>query len=54
MVSRGVNSPHKNGPIPLQLAKNSDRIHKLTELLVLYSHPKVLHHGVKQTLTEFR
>ena len=31
-----------------------DRNHKLTELLILYSHLKVLHRGVKQTLTEFR
>ena len=31
-----------------------DRNHKLTELLILYSHHKVLHRGVKQTLTEFR
>ena len=31
-----------------------DRNHKLTELLILYSHRKVLHRGVKQTLTKFR
>ena len=31
-----------------------DRNHKQTELLILYSHHEVLHHGVKQTLTEFR
>ena len=31
-----------------------DRNHTLTELLILYSHHKVLHRGVKQTLTEFR
>ena len=31
-----------------------DRNHKLTELLILCSHHKVLHRGVKQTLTEFR
>ena len=31
-----------------------DRNHKLTELLILYSHNKILHRGVKQTLTEFR
>ena len=31
-----------------------DRNHKLTELLILYLHHKVLHRGVKQTLTEFR
>ena len=31
-----------------------DRNHKLTELLILYSHQKVLYHGVKQTLTKFR
>ena len=31
-----------------------ERHHKLTEILFLYSHYKVLHRGVKQTLTKFR
>ena len=31
-----------------------DRNHKLTELLILYLHHKMLHHGVKQTSTKFR
>ena len=30
-----------------------DRNHKLTELLILYSHHKALHRGIKQTLTKF-
>ena len=39
-----------NSKAPIML----DRNHKLTELLILYLHHKVLHRGVKQTLTEFR
>ena len=35
---------------PITLERN----HKLTEILILYSHYKVLHRGVKQTLTKFR
>ena len=35
---------------PIMLGRN----HKLTEILFLYSHYKVLHRGVKQTLTKFR
>ena len=46
---KNVKTPFDNkAPITL------DRNYKLTELLILYSNHKVLHRGVKQTLTEFR
>ena len=31
-----------------------ERNHKLTEISILYLHDKVLHRGVKQTLTKFK
>ena len=46
----------KNAKIPFDMKAPIylNREHKLVDILVYYSHLKVLHRGVKQTLTEFR
>ena len=46
---KNANLPH-DVKAPVVLCKS----HKLAELIVFYSHTKVLHNDVKQTLTEIR
>ena len=44
---------HSNLPFETKAPIFLDRNHRLVELLIYYSHLKVLHRGIKQTLTEF-
>ena len=46
----------KNATVPFEMKVPVfiDRDHKLAELIVNYCHHKVLHCGIKQTLTELR